>query len=68
VRLWDLSGDVPRSRALAVIPPDVAWVHGIALSPEGRHLAVCNPNGTVYLLRLADRGEVLEVPAGPEGR
>jgi hypothetical protein len=21
--------------------------------PEGRHLAVCNPNGTVYVLRLA---------------
>jgi serine/threonine protein kinase len=63
VRLWDLSSDPPRSRALPVIPPDVRWLHGIALSPEGRHLAVCNPNGTVYVLRLAGRGEVLEVPA-----
>jgi WD40 repeat protein len=63
VRLWDLSGDQPRSRALAVIPPKVPWLHGIALSPEGRHLAVCNPNGTVYVLRLAPPGQVFEVPA-----
>jgi WD40 repeat protein len=55
VRLWDLSGDRPRSKALAVIPPNVPWLHSIALSPEGRHLAVCNPNGTVYVLRLASR-------------
>jgi WD40 repeat protein len=63
VRLWDLSGDQPRSKALAVIPPNVPWLHGIALSPEGRHLAVCNPNGTVYVLRLAPPGEVFQVPA-----
>jgi WD40 repeat protein len=66
VRLWDLSGEEPRSKALAVIPPNVPWLHGIALSPEGRHLAVCNPNGTVYVLRLAQPGEVFEVPAGGE--
>jgi WD40 repeat protein len=63
VRLWDLSGKEPRSKALAVIPPDVEWLHGIALSPEGRHLAVCHPDGTVYILRLAKAGEVFEVPA-----
>jgi WD40 repeat protein len=57
VRLWDLSGDRPRSKALAVIPPNVPWLQGIALSPEGRHLAVTNPNGTVYVLRLAPPGE-----------
>jgi WD40 repeat protein len=66
VRLWDLSGDRPRSKALAVIPPKVPWLHGIALSPEGRHLAVCHPNGTVYLLRLAKAGEVFQVPADGE--
>jgi WD40 repeat protein len=63
VRLWDLSGDRPRSKALPVIPPKVEWLHGIALSPEGRHLAVCHPNGTVHVLRLAKRGEVFQVPA-----
>jgi hypothetical protein len=26
-------------------------------------LAVCNPTGAVYVLRLAKRGEVFEVPA-----
>jgi WD40 repeat protein len=66
VRLWDPSGDRPRSRALAVIPRNVQWLHGIALSPEGRHLAVCNPNGTVYVLRLAKAGEVFQVPADKE--
>jgi WD40 repeat protein/serine/threonine protein kinase len=64
VRLWDPSGDRPRSKALAVIPPKVPWLHGIALSPEGRHLAVCNPDGTVHVLRLAKVGEVFQVPAG----
>jgi WD40 repeat protein len=66
VRLWDLSGDRTRSKVLAVIPPNIPWVHGIALSPEGRHLAVCNPNGTVHVLRLAQAGEVFEVPADGE--
>jgi WD40 repeat protein len=64
VRLWNLTGDRPRSRVLPVIPPNVPWLHGIALSPEGRHLAVCHPNGTVYVLRLAKRGEVFEVADG----
>jgi RNA polymerase sigma factor (TIGR02999 family) len=63
VRLWDPSGDRPRSKALAGIPPMVPWLHGVALSPEGRHLAVCNPNDTVYVLRLAQAGEVFGVPA-----
>jgi WD40 repeat protein len=63
VRLWDLSGDQPRSRALRVIPPNVPFLHCLALSPEGRHVAITNPNGTVYVLRLAKVGEVVTVPA-----
>ncbi len=62
VRLWDLGGGEPRSKALAVIPPNLPWLHSIALSPEGRRLAVCHPNGTVYVLRLAQPGEVFTVP------
>jgi WD40 repeat protein len=61
VRLWDLSGERPRARVLSVIPPGVPFVHSIALSQEGRHLAVSNPNGTVYILRLAKPGEVFQV-------
>jgi WD40 repeat protein len=63
VRLWDLSGKEPRWKALPVIPRNVEWLHGIALSPEGRHLAVCHPDGTVHVLRLARAGEVYQVPA-----
>jgi WD40 repeat protein len=66
VRLWDLSGDRPRSRALAVIPRNLDWLYGVSLSPEGRHLAVCHPNGTVHVLRLARVGEVFQVPADAE--
>ena len=67
VRLWDPSGDHPRPKVLPVIPRNVQWLHGIALSPEGRHLAVTNPNGTVYVLRLAQPGELFQVPAeGPK--
>jgi WD40 repeat protein len=66
VRLWDPSGDVPRPKALPVIPRKVPWLHGIALSPEGRHLAVCHPNGTVHVLRLAQAGEVFQVAGNKE--
>jgi WD40 repeat protein len=62
VRLWDLSGTGPRSRALPVVPPDGGWLHALALTPEGRHVVTANPNGTLYVLRLAKRGEVLELP------
>jgi hypothetical protein len=29
-------------------------------------MAVCNPNGTVHVLRLAKAGEVFQVPADDE--
>ena len=28
------------------------------MTPEGRYLATANPDGTVYVLRLARQGEV----------
>jgi WD40 repeat protein len=62
VRLWDLSGERPRAKVLKVISPGVPSLHSIALSPEGRHLAVTNFDGTIYVLRLAKPGEVVEVP------
>src|SRR5262249_26515719 len=63
VRLWDLTADPPRCKALSVIPPNVKWLDALAFSPEGRHLAVSHPAGMVYVLRLAKRGEVFRVPA-----
>ncbi len=67
VRLWDLGGIEPRSRAIRLFPAGTRFLHGIALSPEGRHLATANPDGTVYILRLARQGEQPEFPdATPE--
>ncbi len=63
VRLWDMTSARPRSRAIPVIEPNIKWLHSIALSPEGRHLAIANPDGTVYMLRLAKQGEILTVAA-----
>jgi len=68
VRLWDLSANPPRGWALRLFPADTQQipgqsVHGVALTPEGRYLATANPDGTVYILRLAERGEVFQVPA-----
>ena len=65
VRLWDLTTDPPRCKVLSVIPPNLKWLHVLAFSPEGRHLAVSHPAGMVYVLRLAKRGEVFRVPPGP---
>jgi hypothetical protein len=33
-------------------------IHGVAFTPEGRYLATANPDGTVYVLKLAEPGEV----------
>jgi hypothetical protein len=35
------------------------------MSPEGRHLATANPDGTVTILRLAERGKVFEPKPAP---
>jgi WD40 repeat protein len=63
VRLWDLSRDPPGCRVLSVVPPSVPWLHAIALSPEGRHLVVSHPNGTVLVIRLAPPGQPFVAPA-----
>jgi WD40 repeat protein/tRNA A-37 threonylcarbamoyl transferase component Bud32 len=64
VRLWDAGGTPARTKVLTLFPPNT-WMHGIALSPEGRYLATTNGDGTVYVLRLAAPGEVYEVPPEP---
>jgi tRNA A-37 threonylcarbamoyl transferase component Bud32 len=50
--LWDLSTDKP-PRVMRVSPA-VSQVDQIACSPDGRHLATVNNNGTAYILRLSD--------------
>ncbi len=50
VRLWDLStGKLIRVIRLS---PAVQHADQIAFSPDGRHLATANSNGTVYILRV----------------
>ncbi len=57
VRLWDPAARPPRSRMIRLFPPGTRYLHGMALSPEGRHLATANPDGSIFILRLAKRGE-----------
>jgi serine/threonine protein kinase len=63
VRLWDVGASPPRSRSLQLFPDGMIWLHSLALSPEGRYLATANPDGTIYILKLAERGTVLRIAA-----
>jgi WD40 repeat protein len=63
LRLWDVTTSPPRTREIRLFPPGTQWLHDCAITPEGRYLATANPDGTVYVLRLAGRGEVFQVPA-----
>ncbi len=62
VRLWDPSATPLRGRAVRVARPGSAGPCLIALSPEGRHLAVSHPSGAIYVLRLAPPGAVYRLP------
>jgi WD40 repeat protein len=57
VRLWDPSNP-EQCKVLQVFPPKTYHLHGLAITPEGRYLATANPDGTVYVLKLADPGVV----------
>jgi hypothetical protein len=50
---------------LQIHPPEKESLHALALTPEGRFLAVANADGSIYLLRLAGPGEVLPIRAAP---
>jgi WD40 repeat protein len=65
VRLCDALAAAPRSQSLQLFPPGEPVLHGIAFTPEGRYVATANPDGTVYVLRLAERGVVYQVPPDP---
>jgi WD40 repeat protein len=59
VRLWDLAGKLPRSKAIAL---GATRISALALSPEGRYLATANEDGSIYVLRLAEPGTVFRLP------
>ncbi len=52
VLAWDLAADQPRSQELSLFPAGKRFLHGIALTPEGRYLATANPDGTIYIVKL----------------
>jgi WD40 repeat protein/serine/threonine protein kinase len=60
VRIWDVTTDPPRQQTLRHFGAD-----SVALTPEGRYLATANPDRTVYILRLAGRGEMFQVTPDP---
>jgi WD40 repeat protein len=61
VRLWDPAANPPRSKVINVLPVNSSWLHDIALTPEGRYLATANPDGTIFVLRLAQPGHTLSL-------
>lgn len=74
VRLWDPEA----GRELAVLWPDVGWVHGVALSPDGKRLAASGSRaGRVVTWDVATRretgtlaghrGAVVELAYSPDG-
>lgn len=57
IRLWDMTRTPPLSRPMLMFPPGTPGLHGLTFTPEGRYLATANANGTIYILKLADRGQ-----------
>jgi WD40 repeat protein len=61
LRLWE-PGPAPLwSREIRLFPEGKTFLHGVAFTPEGRYLVTANPDGTVYVLRLAKLGDVFQV-------
>ncbi|HKI31480.1 MAG TPA: protein kinase [Gemmataceae bacterium] len=63
VRVWDATHTPSACGVLPLFPAGTKSLHGVAFTPEGRHLVTANPDGSLYVLRLARPGEVLQLPA-----
>jgi WD40 repeat protein len=61
LQLWDLFDARPRRKVLPVARTNVAALQGFALTPEGRYAVTAHGDGSLYVLRLAEPGEVLRV-------
>jgi WD40 repeat protein len=55
VCLWDTTARPARPKFVPLFPPGHS-VAGVAFSPDGRHLAAGNPDGSLYILRLSGPG------------
>lgn len=63
--LWQPGTSPARRRTLRLFPSAGGHVSAVAFSPDGRYVAAGNPDGTIGLLRLAERGKVPELPGAP---
>jgi WD40 repeat protein len=61
VRLGAVGSEPPRGKTLSLFPKGMTIIK-VAFTPEGRYLATADQDRTVYVLRLAERSEVYEVP------
>ena len=50
-----------RTTTLRAFPPNVT-IHGFTFAPDGRHVLIGGSTGEIYVLRLAPRGKVFELP------
>ena len=67
--VWQPGTNPLRRRTLRLSPGqprEGEAVTAIAFSADGRYVAAGNPDGTLCLLRLAERGKVPELPVVPE--
>jgi WD40 repeat protein/serine/threonine protein kinase len=62
LHLWDPTQAPPQETAFNLFGGPL---HGVAFTPEGRYVATANGDGTVYVLRLAERGVVYQPPPVP---
>jgi WD40 repeat protein len=65
LRLWGVGGGAGRPCKVIPILLPGKWLNAIDFTPEGRHVVTANPDGTLYVLRLAGRGEAFEVRDSP---
>src|SRR5262249_33592752 len=60
--LRQLDAAVPCQQTFHLFPLTGFETNGVAFSPEGRYVATGCPDGTICLLRLAERGQVPKLP------
>ena len=60
IRLAEIRADLFQNKTFGLFPKG-GPILKVAFTPEGRYLATANPDGTVYILKLAELGEVFQV-------